>query len=220
MFCRRSVLGWLLCALAVVSSAGAQAEDLPHRILVGFSQDTLANDWRARQVEDLKRALAQFPYVELLVTDGKGSTAKQIRDIEDLIAQKVDVLVTSPRDGVAMTPVVSRAFRAGIPVVLLTRGIDSEDYTTLIAPDDIAIGREAARHMAAELKGRGNVVILEGVSTATTARLRTRGFLEALKAYPEMHVVAVKTANYMRNEAIRAMEDVIHDGLHFDAIFA
>ncbi|MGE0081229.1 MAG: substrate-binding domain-containing protein, partial [Thiohalomonadaceae bacterium] len=206
----RPVLGWLLGALALVLSAGVEAADPPRRILVGFSQDTLANDWRAAQATDLRRELARFPNVELVVTDGKGSTAQQILDIEDLIARKVDVLVTSPRDRAAMTPVVSRAFRAGIPVVLLTRLIESEDYTTFISPDDAAIGREAARHLAAVLKGRGDVLMLEGVPTATTAQLRTRGFLEELKAHPGLRLVGVKTANYLRNDAIRAMEEVFH----------
>ncbi|MCK9532925.1 MAG: substrate-binding domain-containing protein [Gammaproteobacteria bacterium] len=216
----RTVLGWLFGALVLVLSTGAEAEDPPGRILVGFSQDTLANDWRAAQVNDLKRELARHPNVELVVTDGKGSTAQQIRDIEDLVARKVDVLVTSPRDGTAMTPVVSGAYRAGIPVVLLTRRIDSQDYTTFISPDDAAIGRESARHLAAVLKGHGDVLMLEGVRTATTAQLRTRGFLDELKAHPGLRLVAVKTANYLRNDAIRAMEEVFREGLHFDAIFS
>jgi len=210
----------LFGALVLVLSTGAEAEDPPGRILVGFSQDTLANDWRAAQVNDLKRELARHPNVELVVTDGKGSTAQQIRDIEDLVARKVDVLVTSPRDGTAMTPVVSGAYRAGIPVVLLTRRIDSQDYTTFISPDDAAIGRESARHLAAVLKGHGDVLMLEGVRTATTAQLRTRGFLDELKAHPGLRLVAVKTANYLRNDAIRAMEEVFREGLHFDAIFS
>lgn len=217
----RPALGWLLGVLALVLlPAGAMAEDQPRHILVGFSQDTLANDWRAAQVQDLRRELARYPGVELLVTDGKGSTAQQIHDIEDLVARGVEVLVTSPRDGTAMTPVIAAAFHAGIPVVLLTRRIDSEDYTTFISPDDAGIGREAARHLATVLDGKGDVLMLEGVPTATTAQLRTQGFVEELKAHPGLRLVGVKTANYLRNDAIRAMEEVFREGLHFDAIFS
>ncbi|MGE0081883.1 MAG: substrate-binding domain-containing protein, partial [Thiohalomonadaceae bacterium] len=78
----------------------------------------------------------------------------------------------------------------------------------------------AARHLAAVLTGRGDVLLLEGVPTATTAQLRTRGFLEELKAHPGLRLVGVKTAKYLRNDAIRAMEEVFHEGLHFDAIFS
>lgn len=217
----RPVLGWLFGALAsVLLSGGAVAAEQPHRILVGFSQDTLANDWRAAQVNDLRRELARYPNVELLVTDGKGSTAQQIRDIEDLVARKVDVLVTSPRDGIAMTPVISQAYRQGIPVVLLTRRIESEDYTTFISPDDSAIGRDAARHLAAALNGRGDVLMLKGVPTATTALFRTQAFLDELKAHPGLRLVGVKTGNYLRNDAIRAVEEAIYEGLHFDAIYS
>lgn len=215
---RWPVLGCLLGMLAyALPTAGAEQAD---RVTVGFSQDTLANDWRSAQVSDLRRELGRYAQVELLVTDGKGSTAKQIRDIEDLVARKVDVLVTSPRDSRAMTPVISAAHRAGIAVVLLTRRIETDDYTTFISPDDATIGREAARHLAAVLKGRGDILMLEGVPTATTAILRTQAFLDELKAHPGLRLAGVKTGNYLRNDAIRGVEEAIREGRHFDAIYS
>ncbi len=220
MLSRRRLLGWMSAGLTLVLVSAAAAQEQPGKIVVGFSQDTLANDWRLAQVADLRRALARYPHVELRVTDAKGSTARQISDIEDLVARKVDVLVTSPRDGRAMTPVIAKAYRAGIPVVLLTRRIEGAAYTSFISPDDASIGREAARHLADVLGGKGDVLMLEGVPTATTAILRTRAFLRELKAYPELRVVGVKTGNYLRNDAIRGVEEALQEDLHFDAIYA
>jgi ribose transport system substrate-binding protein len=189
--------------------------------LIGFSQDTLANDWRRAQVEEVKRAFADHPNVRLVVTDGEGSTAKQIRDIEDLVYQKVDLLMTSPRDSRAMIPVISAAHRSGIPVVLLTRSILSDDYTTLVGPDDKRIARAAAREMIKLTQGGGGrIVMLQGVPTASTAIARTEAFLEVINGNDQVEVVATRVGNYLRSDAIRMIEEVMRDGIAFDAIYA
>jgi ribose transport system substrate-binding protein len=205
-------------AAAPAGAPGSLRPDGP--VLVGFSQDTLANDWRLAQVNDLRRSFGRLKGVELLITDGKGSTAQQIRDIEDLIDRKVDILLASPRDGTAMAPVLARAYRQGIPVVLLTRKVEGDAYTTFIAPDDNAIGRDAARHVATVLKGKGRILMLQGVPTASTAKARTSAFLAEIKKYPQLRVVATKVGNYLRSDAIRGVEEVIRDGIGFDAIYA
>ena len=86
-------------------------DNTTRQYLVGFAQDTLANDWRLTQVNELKKALEKAPNIKLIVTDAKGQTAKQISDIEDLISNKIDLLITSPRDAMALTPIVSKVHK-------------------------------------------------------------------------------------------------------------
>lgn len=210
----------ITCLVGLLALAAAAAAAEPRPVTIGFAQDTLANDWRLAQAEGLRAALAGRPDISFTVTDGRGETARQIRDIEDLVYSKVDVLIASPRDGMAMTPVLSRAYRSGIPVVLLTRRISTDDYTSFIAPDDAAIARRAARYMAAQLKGRGRILMLQGVPTATTAIARTGAFLDELKQHPGVQVSAIKPANYLRADAIRAVEEAVRDGVPFDAIYS
>ena len=187
--------------------------------VVGFAQDTLNNDWRAAQVQELQQALAQYPFIHFIYTDAKGQTAKQILDIEDLITRGIDLLVTSPRDTKALTPVISQVYRQGIPVVLLTRRIESEDYTLFIGADDLAIGRQAAHYLQKRLAGHGRIIILKGIPTTSSAINRTQGFKEVIKQ-SSLEIVAEKTANYLRNDAIHAMEEVLDTGIQFDAIYA
>lgn len=188
--------------------------------LVGFAQDTLANDWRQAQAEGLAREFARHPAVEFRVTDGQGRTAQQILDIEDLVAAGVDLLITSPKDELAMTPAISAAYRAGTPVLLLTRRIASDDYTTFITPDDEGIARRAARFIAERLNRRGRVLVLQGVPTATTAKVRTEAFFDELRHFPEVEIVGIEPANYLRSDAIRVTERVLARGLDFDAVYA
>lgn len=132
------------------------------QFLVAYAQDTMANDWRAAQVKQLEQAFSKYPEIKFIYTDAGGSTAKQIQDIEDLVYQKVDLLITSPRDGKLMTPVISRIYKSGLPVVLITRNIQRNDYTSFVAPDDDEIARKAARYIAKQLNGKGRIVMLRG----------------------------------------------------------
>ncbi len=226
-------LGLILLALALgcalpgnaissendASATGGQAPT--QRIYtVGFAQDTLANDWRAAQVREVEQALASYPFIRFVYTDAQNQTAKQIMDIEDLLNQGVDVLITSPRDGKALTPVIARAYRQGTPVVLLSRRIESEDFTVFIGHNDREIGRRAARLLAERLDGKGSIVVLQGIATASTTQERTTGFIEELGQHKGLSIAAMKPANYLRNDAVLAMEEIIEARLHFDAIFA
>jgi len=188
--------------------------------VVGFAQDTLSNDWRTAQVQELQQALAQYPFIHFIYTDAQGQTAKQILDIEDLITRGIDLLVTSPRDAKALTPVISKAYHQGIPVVLLTRHIESEDYTLFIGGNDLAIGQQAARYLQKRLAGHGRILMLKGVPTASTTINRTLGFKQEIIKQDGMKIIAEKTANYLRNDAIHAMEEVLNAGIQFDAIYA
>ncbi len=187
--------------------------------LVGFAQDTLQNDWRLAQVRALERAFAGFPEIRFLYTDAGGLTARQILHVEDLVYRGVDLLMTSPRDALALDPVISQIYKQGVPVVLLTRRIVSDNYTTLVHPDDFQVAQRAAEFLVERLNGRGRVLMLRGVPTTTTALQRGRGFEQVVTAYPEIKVVS-RTANYLRHEALRVTAELLEQGERFDALYA
>lgn len=196
----------------------AQAQD--KTFTIGFPQDNMANDWRRAQVMAVQAVLDQHANVKFIYTDAQGDTAKNIQDIEDLVDQGIDLLMISPRDGQAMTPVIAAVHAKGIPVVLLTRRILNDAYTTFVSADDAKIAAGAAKFLAQKLNGAGKVLVLQGVPTASTAVKRTEGFLTEIAKHPGIEVVAVKPANYLRAEAIKAVEQALEEGLEFDAIYA
>ncbi len=180
----------------------------------------MSNDWRIAQVREVERELKKHPFIEFMYTDAKGETARQIKHIEDFISMNIDVLITSPRDAVAMNPVVSRAFKQGIPVVLISRSIITEDYTSFIHPDNKVIAKQAARFMANELKGKGRIFMLRHTPTTTPGIHRTKSFLKEIEKYKDMEIVAIRVADSLRAKAIQATEEVIMKGIKFDAIYA
>lgn len=202
------------------ASYGAYAQDGGAVYTIGFPQDTMANDWRHAQVMAVNEALAAHDNVDFIFTDARGSTAKNIQDIEDMVDLGIDLLMVSPRDSRAMTPVIAQVHAKGIPVVLLTRRITTDDYTTFVSASDAKIAENAAHFIAENLNGAGRVLVLQGVPTATTAIQRTDGFMNTIRDYTDIEVAGVYPANYLRSDAIKVMESVLAQGVAFDAIYA
>lgn len=188
--------------------------------LVGFSQDTMDNDWRVQQVKEVERVFSQYKNIRFISTDARAQTAKQILDIKYLVKQGIDLLITGPRDSKALAPVISDTYKKGIPVILLDRGIDSDDYTTLIGPDNLIIGQQAGHVISKIFNGRARVFMLKGVAAATSTILRTQGFEKALSVYPDVTIVSEKVANYLRGDAIKMTEEMLKSDVKFDAIYA
>lgn len=214
-----AALAALFLAMPTVAAPPADAAG-KKRFVVAFAQDTMANDWRAAQVRALREALARHDDIEFVFTDAKGDTARQVKDIEDLAARKVDVLITSPRDAEVMREPIARVYRSGIPVILLTRRVNGDEFTQFISADNRAIGRQAAQFLARRLHGKGRILVLAGVPTASSAVERMAGFEEELKKHPGLVIAAVKPADYLRAQAIQRIEEVLDEKIGFDAIFS
>lgn len=140
---------------------------------VGFAQDTLANDWRQAQVGEAIQTAAKYDFIDLDVTDASGSIAKQVLHIEEFIVDGYDYIITSPADAKIATFVIDRAMDSGIDVVLISRGIEGDNYTSFIAPDNYKIGQEAAHFLLQKIEYSGTVLMLQGVEGATTTAERT-----------------------------------------------
>ena len=209
-----------LCTVLMASIFSCQVQAEEKTFLVGFAQDNMAGDWRAQQVFGLERALKKYPSIKFIFTDAHGQVSKAISDIENLHDKGIDLLVVSPQNSSLLNPVISTVYKSGIPVVLLTRQIQSDDYTTFIAPDDYDISRMAADEVAKSLNGEGRVVIIQGLPEASTAVDRTRGFLDQLKNHDGIIVSAIKNGNYVRADAIKAMANILESNIEFDAIYS
>ena len=204
--------GWFL----FVPVWGASSDS---KRVVAFAQDTMNNDFRIAQVYEVRDALAKNPGIDFVYSDAKGQTSLLIRQIEQFITQKVDLLVVGTNDEKAVVPVVAKAYHSGIPVIILDRGIQGSEYTTFINSDNIKIGAIGAEYIAKRLKGKGTVLLFEGIQTADVTQLRSKGFLDEIAKSPGIKVIK-RTGNYLRKDAIKEMEKLLADGIHVDAIFS
>jgi ribose transport system substrate-binding protein len=187
--------------------------------VIAFAQDTLGNDFRLAQVHEVRDAVASEPSLRFVYSDAQGQTALLLRQIDQFISQKVDVLVLGTNDEQAVVPVVSKAFKAGIAVIVLDRGIRGHDYSTFINSDNLQIGRIGAEFIARQLKGKGQVLLFEGLQTADVTRLRSKGFMDVMARHPEIKITK-RTGNYLRKDALVEMDKLLAQGTRVDAIFS
>ena len=190
-----------------------------HKRTVAFAQDTMRNDFRIAQVYEVRDALAAYPGFAFVHADAKGQTSLLIRQIEQFIARKVDLLVVGTNDEKAVVPVIAKAYHSGIPVIILDRGIEGTEYTTFINSDNIKIGALGAEYIAERLQGKGTVLLFEGIQTADVTQLRSKGFLDEIAKSKGITVIK-RTGNYLRRDAIKEMEKLLAEGIRVDAIFS
>lgn len=186
---------------------------------IAFAQDTLGNDFRKAQVNEVRDEAAKYPNLKFVYSDAKGQTSLLIRQIKVFMESKADLIVVGTNDEKAVVPIISQAHKSGIPIIILDRGIQGNNYTTFINSDNIKIGSIGAQYIAKRLNGKGKVLLFEGIQTADVTQLRSKGFLDEIGKHTGISVIK-RTGNYLRKDAILEMEKLIASGEKVDAIFS
>lgn len=209
----------LFLYFALFACLACQRERNP-RYVIGVSQCS-EDLWRQTMNEELKREVALYQAnTEVLIRSVKDDTPKQIADIEWFIEQKVDVLVVSPNESEACTPVIEKAYQQGIPVILVDRKIATESYTAYVGANNYQIGKEAGHYAIGVLKGKGNIAEVRGTKGSTSDAERHKGFVDALKNAPEVQIVAETWGNFLQADAKTQMQQLFQEHPHIDLVFA
>ena len=130
------------------------------------------------------------------------------------------MLIVAPNEAEAITPVIEKVYDAGIPVILVDRKINSEKYTAYVGADNYEIGRRAGEYIADRLKGKGRVIEIAGLKGSTPAVERHRGMVEALKAAPDVQVIASVEAGWFQQKAGEVMDSLLDVYPQVDLVFA
>lgn len=187
-------------------------------IIIGVSQCSNDN-WRMKLNEELKREVYFYDNVEIKICSADDSNETQIAQINKFIEEKVDLLIVAPNEAKSITPVVDKAFEQGIPVILVDRKTASDRYTAFIGADNKAIGRTVGEYIATKLKGKGNVVEIQGLQGSSPATDRHDGFMEALKKHPNIHIVGNGYAGWLQKPAENVMNSILTRTNYIDCVF-
>ena len=145
----------------------------------------------------------------VITVDSQNKIAKQIADIEDLLAQGIDYLVINPVDEAGIVPAIEAANAAGVPVITIDRAAGGGEVTAHITFDNYKAGFDAGEYIAKMNDNKGEVAQLEGMAGTSVARERGQGFRDAIAQYPEMTVVFEKPADWDTAKALAATEDLL-----------
>lgn len=145
--------------------------------------------------------------VKITVFDGNYDASVQQSQFENMVTQGFDAILFVPIDIEAGAAAVEIAAKAGIPVIGSNTRVNSPKLTSYIGSDDVLSGKMEAEIVAKSIGGSGGVVIIEGPIGQSAQIERRKGNLEALKNYPNIKVLEMKTANWSRAEALSLMEN-------------
>ena len=165
---------------------GCTARQPQYRI--GVSQ-CLDDAWRQKMNYEMERELLLHPEMTLSRRIAYGSNELQCAQIDSFIKERVDLLIVSPNEAKQVQPAVTRAYRAGIPVIVADRRVPGDEWTAFIGGDNYKVGRLMAQWVIGKASDKGSkakrkpFVVLEvaGLPGSTPATLRHKGMMEGLE---------------------------------------
>ncbi|WP_438019120.1 ABC transporter substrate-binding protein [Sorangium sp. So ce315] len=204
------------------TEAAGRKPKKPSEIVVGFSQTGAESSWRIAHSKSIQEE-AEKRQIQLLFADGQNVHNNQVNAVNGFITKGVDVIVIAPQESMGWKPTLKEAKRAGIPVVLTSRGVDADEdlYATVMVADFVWEGRRAGEWLAKQTNGSARIIELVGTPAADVAAMRKDGFAEAIAKHPDMKIIASQSGDFTRTKGKAVMETLLaaHKG-EINAVYA
>jgi inositol transport system substrate-binding protein len=214
-----SLLGVMLLGSCRPAPKNAGGKPDGHTIVIGVSLLNLSSEFIVMLDRAMEAKAAELG-VKLVVNDAQRDAARQVQQVENLIAQDVDAIILNPCEVDASSPAVDKARAAGIPII----NVNSETRsvpTAFVGSHDEESAELAMNYIAERLHGQGNIVMIQGFLGQTAQINRAKGARTVLARNPGLHLVAEQTAEWDRAKAMTLMENWIQSfGDKIDAVFA
>ena len=185
---------------------------------IGLIQTGKESDWRDANTNDYLKTFSKENGYNLIYVDGNSDAERQIKAMNDLIAQKVDYIILQPIVETGWEDSLKKAKEAGIPVIVADRMVSEElsDYVISWVGSDFQMeGSKAMHWLESYLKKQGrendeqNIVLLEGTEGATATIGRSEGIREVIAKHSNWKIIKSEYANFTQGEAQNVMEDIL-----------
>lgn len=196
---------------------------------VGFVVTTMSNPFFVDMTDGAKQEAAKHPNMQLIIQapEKAADNERQIQIIENLISLKVSAICVVPADSKSVVAAIIKANAAGIPVINIDNKVDTDTATKAgakiagyIGSDNFSGGALAGEFVAKKIGQNGKVAILEGVSGVEAGLKRKEGFLDAIKKYPGIQVVASQPADWDREKGLNVFQNIYQANPDLKALFA
>ena len=191
----------------------------PKKYVIGVSQCS-EDIWRDKLNDELKMGEYLNDSLIVKLASSNDDNVLQNKQINQFVDEGVDLLIVSPNQLSAISKAVERAYDKGIPVILYDRKTNSDKYTAFIGCDNYTIGKSMGTFIAQQLQGKGRIVEISGLEGSSPALERHRGFMDAIKPYSGLQVVASEGGNWKEEGGIQAMKRILKQTQDFDYVFA
>ncbi|MBI2421204.1 MAG: substrate-binding domain-containing protein [Candidatus Hydrogenedentes bacterium] len=195
---------WVVCLGAPAADKGTEANPW----VIGMSQCNLGEPWRVQMNADVAKAAEAHKNLKVIFKDAQNDTLKQRAHLEEFASQGVDLIIVSPKEAAPLTPPIKKAFRDGIPVIVLDRAVLGKDYTQFIGANNKLIGEAAGKWVVKKLGGQGNIVELKGLMTSTPGQDRNSGFRKGIEG-SGLEVIFEADMQWLEPNARKEMESAL-----------
>lgn len=178
------------------------------KYVIGVSQCS-EDIWRDKLNNELVMSTYQHDNVTMKFASANDNDRLQKQQIDQFIKEGVNLLIVSPNQIHTISSVIDKAYDAGIPVILFDRKTDSKKYTAFIGADNYEAGYEIGHFIGQQLEGKGNIAEICGLQASSPAIERNRGFMDALKSYPNVKVVARGYGDWIKESGVTAMDSIL-----------
>ena len=220
----KSAFGTLLCAVMVFSFA-ACGENTglttgEKQFKIGLSMNTLNNPYFVDAKNGVEKGASENN-IKLSVVDAQNDPSKQITDVENLIAQKPDLIIIDPSDSDSIVSAIEACNDANIPVVTMDRKANGGKVVAHLGFNAIESGKIAGEYIAKMMNGKNaNIVEIQGIMGTNVAQDRSKGFNEAISKYSNLRKIATQSADFDRAKAMSVMENILQANKNIDAVYA
>ncbi|MNX68031.1 Sensor histidine kinase TmoS [compost metagenome] len=214
------IIKYILLLFVASLSLVSCKEKSDNQIKIGFSQAMTTDDWRKQMNSSIKIEASLRPEVNLTIRDANNNVDKQIEDIESFISNKVDVIIVSPIESKPLTAVVEKSIKAGIPVLVVDRKIDSENYTAYLGADNIEVGRIAAKYIISKSSGSGKIIEIMGAIGSSPAYERSLGFNQIIRDNPRFRVINSIQGNWEKESVKAPLKEILLQNNDIEYVFA
>ena len=191
----------------------------PTQYTIGFSQCTGADNWRKTMQESMYRELSFNPEISFIMKDADGQSEKQITQIDELIKQNIDLLIVSPNEAEPITPIAEKAYQNGIPVIILDRRTNSDQYTAYVGADNVEVGQIAGAYTNTLLKGTGRVIEISEKPGSSADIDRHKGFMETINRFPGIKLIAKLDGDWDKHSFETPLTTLLKTHTDIDVIF-
>lgn len=209
----------VLITILIFFNGNENKKEYEVNYLIGIAHADLSETWQISLDQEIKDEIKQYNDVQIITTNANGSTYKQMKDIETLIAYGIDILIITPNDSTIIKREIKKA-NDMIPVIVLNTDLSGNDYTMFIGPDYYAIGEKAGKRAIEILQDRkGNIVEIKGTFDVQAVNNLDHGFWDIANSADNILLYTKYSADWKKDEAKRWFKDYVKSR-QIDLVFA
>lgn len=219
----KKVLGFIfsaMLAVVMVFVTGCGKKDAD-KIRIGVSIPSADHGWTGGVVwwaEQAKKELeSKDPKLEIVLSTAENSSV-QVNKIENLMMQGVKALVVLPHEPAPLTGICEQAKQKGLYLVVVDRGLQKDVQDLTVAGDNREFGRRCGEEMASRLKGKGEILIMEGIPCEVNTQ-RVEAFREVMKKFPGIKILESQSAYWSQEKGLKLMENFLQKYKKIDAVW-